>query len=95
MSDSKTFHGVTQAVFDCVKATSQKEHGTKYDPPNANQGIATTEGIGWTVTLSFNFDPTSQDLLYTIVYKTWIVPTSSIWDGLSDTINGCRKTASK
>jgi hypothetical protein len=91
MSDSKTFHGVTPAIFDCLKATSEKDHGTKYVPPTANQGTATTEGTGWTVVLNFNYTPATQDLTYTIVKTTWIVPTSSIWDGISDTINGCRK----
>ncbi|MDD5266972.1 MAG: hypothetical protein PHO08_07570 [Methylococcales bacterium] len=91
MSDSKTFHGVTQAIFDCVKTTSAQQHGTVYNPANGNSGTSKTTGTGWEVDMTFNFDPSSGDLAYTITYKTWIVPVSSVWDGISDTINLCRK----
>ncbi|HJV70261.1 hypothetical protein [Ideonella sp.] len=93
MSDSKTFSGVTPAIFSCVKTTSAEQHGTTYDPPNANQGISTTKGTGWIVKLKFEFDPADGDLKYTVVEKSWIVPISAVWNGIGDTINGCRKKA--
>lgn len=92
MSDSKTYYGVTQAVFDCVRATSEKEHGTVYAPPNGNTGTATSEGTAWTVVLGFEYDPSAGSLAYTIQKKTWIVPKSAIWEGLEDTLNGCQKS---
>jgi hypothetical protein len=89
--DCKTWNGVTQAIFDCVKEAGQREHGTVYDPPNGNTGTATTNvsGIG-TVVLSFDFDPKTGGLTYCIKSKPWIVPVSSIFDGIGDTINACR-----
>lgn len=92
MSDSKTYHGVTQAIFDCVKQTSEKEHGTVYTP-DGNKGTSTTSGTGWEVKMDFDFNPASGDLYYKITHKTWIVPVASVWDGIESTINGCRKKA--
>lgn len=91
MSNSKTYQGITQTVFDCVRSTSETQHGTVYTPPTANAGTTTTSGTGWTVNMSFNFDPSSGALSYTITYKTWIVPESAIWSGLDATINGCQQ----
>ena len=92
MSNSKVYHGITQAVFDCVRATSIKQHGTVYTPPNSNSGKTSTSGTGWTVDMTFNFDPGSGALSYTITHKTWIVPESAIWSGLDATINGCQQS---
>ena len=91
MSSSNTYHGVTQTIFDCVKATSLSQHGTVYKPPNANSGTSTTKGTGWEVDMTFGFDPATEDLTYTITHKTWIVPEQQIWNGIADTINVCRK----
>ena len=90
MSSSKIFYGVTPAVFACVKTTSNEQHGTVYAPPDANQGIATTSNSVWTVKLTFSFDSATEELSYTIVYKSWIVTETEIWNGIGDTINGCR-----
>ena len=92
MSESKTVHGVTEQIFECVKTTSNEQHGTVYDPATGNSGTATTSTSTYTVKLNFTFDPGTGDLTYTIVHKTWIVPTSAIWTGIGDTINGCRKS---
>lgn len=91
MSDMKVFHGVTPAIFDCVKATSAQQHGTKYIPPNGNQGTSNTTTATYFVNLGFNFDPNSGDLTYTLIDKSWIVPISAVWSGIGDTINSCRK----
>jgi hypothetical protein len=88
---SNTYHGVTQAVFNCVKQTSASQHGTVYTPPDGNSGTSKTTGTGWEVDMTFDFNPTSGDLAYTITHKTWIVPEAQIWSGIADTINGCRK----
>jgi len=91
MSDSKTYHGVTQAIFDCVKETSTAKHGTVYDPADGNKGTSSTSGTGWSVDMTFDFNPTTGDLSYTITHKTWIVPVNQVWSGIADTINECRK----
>ncbi len=91
MSDSKTFTGITQAIFECVKSKSHQAHGTNYVPPNANKGTATTKGEGWEVQLGFELDTSSGDLSYTLLHKTWIVPEKSVWSGISSTIDECRR----
>lgn len=91
MSDSKTFHGVTQGIFNCLRTKSEQQHGTVYDPPDANSGKTTTKGTGWTVVLKFNFNPGNGDLFYEVEQKSWIVPISAVWSGISDTINSCRQ----
>lgn len=91
MADQQVFNGVTQAIFDCMKVKSQQEHGTVYDPPNANAGTATTSTSTYKVELGFSFDPASGALTYTLKYKTWIVPISSVWSGIGDTIDSCRQ----
>jgi hypothetical protein len=89
MSDAKSYNGVTPAIFDCVKKTSEAEHGTKYTP--GDKGTATTTTPVGTVVLGFSLDPAASTLTYTIDKKPFIVPASTIWDGVSDTINKCRR----
>lgn len=92
MTDCRTFNGVTQAIFICVKQTSGREHGTVYDPENGNKGTATTKvpAIG-TIVLSFDLVPSSESITYCIISKPWIVSASQIFDGIGETINSCRK----
>lgn len=92
MSNSKTFYGITQAVFNCVQATSTKQHGTVYTPPNSNTGTSKTKGTGWEVDMDFNFNPATGALAYKITHATWIVPTDKVWDGISDTIDACQQS---
>lgn len=92
MSDMTVFHGVTPAIFECMKATSEKQHGTKYVPRDGNKGTATTSTSMYKVELGFEFNPSSGDLTYTLIDKSWIVPISEVWKGIGDTINSCRKS---
>jgi hypothetical protein len=85
----KVYHGVTSTIFDCVKVTSEKAHGTIYSPPNANSGTATTTDPG-KIVLTFSFVPADMTLSYTLVEKPWWIPESAIWGGIEETINGCR-----
>jgi hypothetical protein len=34
---TRSYGRVTQAVWNCVKSTRSPQHGTRYDPPDANQ----------------------------------------------------------
>jgi hypothetical protein len=85
----KVYHGVTAPIFDCLKTTSHREHGTVYAPPNADSGTATTTSPG-KIVLDFSFVLADQTLSYTLVEKPWWIPESAIWDGIGSTINGCR-----
>lgn len=91
VADSKTFPGVTPAVFECVKATSKKEHNTDYISADGNKGEAVTKVflIG-TVTLDFDLDPAASTIKYTIKSKPGIVGASKIWDGIRETIDRCK-----
>jgi hypothetical protein len=91
MSKSKTFNGVTPSIWECVKATSLKEHGTVYAPPGANAGTAKTSTIVGEVLLEFNFNPTSNSVAYTIIKKPGLASESQIWNGIEATIKGCSK----
>lgn len=90
-ADSKTFSGITPAVFECVKATSKKEHNTDYIAADGNKGEAVTKVflIG-TVTLDFDLDPATSTIKYTIKSKPNIVGASKIWDGIQETIDRCK-----
>jgi hypothetical protein len=83
---------VTKEIFARVKSDSLKEHGTVYAPPDGNQGTATTKvTMVGTIVLSFDFQPQSGQLTYTIVSKPGIVPESKIWSGIQDAIDKARK----
>ena len=71
MIDMKVFHGVTPSIFNCLKTTSERDHGTKYDPPDGNKGTSTTSTNMYEVVLGFDFNPGNGDLTYTVVKKSW------------------------
>ncbi|WP_440134395.1 hypothetical protein [Chitinophaga sancti] len=50
----------------------QKEHGTVSNPPDANQGTATTSTPIGNIVLSFNFDTGQAPVAYTIEKKPFI-----------------------
>ena len=89
MTDSRTFDGVNQAIFACVKQKSFKERGTVYDPSTGNKGKATTEIFVGTIVLSFDFDPGANSITYGIISKPGIVLDSEIFDGIAAAIDAC------
>jgi hypothetical protein len=89
MASSRTFNGVTRAVFDCVKARSAKEHDTVYEPAGASSGVATTKTIVGTVKLGYEFASANEQITYTIHEKPFLAPESEIWAGISNTIGAC------
>jgi hypothetical protein len=91
MSESKTFYGVTQGLFNCLRTRTEREDGSLYDPPHANAGTMSTRGTGWAVVLRFSFDAATGTLFFQVQHKSWMVPASAVWSGLSDTLNGCRQ----
>lgn len=89
-SDARTYSAVTPAIFECVKATSSAEHGTVYESVDGLTGTAVTASSLYTVRLTFAFDPAAGSLAYTLVSKSFIVPTSAVWSGIEDALNRCR-----
>jgi len=85
----KLFAGVTPATWECVKATSLKDHGTVYAPAGAAKGTATTSTVVGTVELSFDYDATKDTVNYCIIKKPFLVSADQIWNGIQDTIHGC------
>ncbi|WP_120632683.1 hypothetical protein [Ruegeria sp. EL01] len=90
MSASKTFHGVTNTIFECVKKTSKSEHGTVYQPAQGDSGTATTSTIVGDVVVGFDLDPKAEAIVYTIKKKPFIVSDDQIFNGISESINACR-----
>jgi hypothetical protein len=90
MAKTRSFGGVTESVWACVKSTSEKAHGTKYDPPNANRGTATTSTIVGDVVLGFDFDPAKETITYTIKQKPFLASDDQIWNGIQETIDECQ-----
>jgi hypothetical protein len=90
---SKTFPGVTDEIWACVKSSSAKDNGTVYDPPDANQGTATTKTIVGTVVLKFDFEPADTSVTYEIVSKPFIVTADEIWNGIQSNINSCKSSS--
>lgn len=88
--NSRLFTDVSEAVFQCVKETSSARQGTIYAPEGANSGTATTSSTLWTVVMNFAFSAESKSLAYTLVQKSWIVPTNAVWAGIGDMIAECR-----
>ena len=88
MGDSKSWSTVTESIFDCVKATSQKAHGTVYDPADGDTGTATTvvTAVGKIV---LQFTLANGTLTYTILSKPWIVTEDEIWTGIDTSVTGC------
>lgn len=90
MASSRTWNGVTQSIFDCVKTTSAEQHGTVYAPPDADEGTATTDTPVGQVVVGFKLDTSAATLTYTIQKKPFLVSDSQIFNGIDDTVNGCR-----
>ena len=86
----KTFSGVSEGVWHCVKSKSRQEHGTAYEPAGARQGRATTRKSVGDFVLDFSFDPNAKKITYDIVDKPWFVVTSLIWDGIEEAIERCQ-----
>lgn len=89
MAKTKSFNDVTASIWECVKATSLREHGTKYAPPGVPQGTATTVTPVGDVVLNYDYNVADSTVTYTLVKKPFIVSEGTIWDGIKDTIAGC------
>lgn len=89
MAKTQRFDGITSSVWECVKATSLREHGTKYEPAGSPDGTATTHTPVGEVVLRYNYNETEASLTYTLAKKPFIVSEAVIWDGIKSTLKGC------
>ena len=91
MAKSKTFENITPAIFACIRETSWRQHAAVYAPEGALAGtVSTTVPLIGKVVLAFVYDGAACTLTYTIDKKPFIVAENQIWDGVADTIKGCR-----
>lgn len=86
---SKTFEEVTPEIWNCIRDASKRKHDTVYDPPDADQGTATTLTIVGKLELAYSFDREQNKITFTIESKPIFVPASQIWDGIQDAIDTC------
>lgn len=91
MPPSKTYSGVTLAVWECMKADATGNHGTVFDPETGTKGTATTKQMGQTVVMAFDLDFEAETLTYTIVSKGPLVPERAIWNGVQKSVEGCQR----
>jgi hypothetical protein len=89
--DKKTFSGVDAATWEKLKALGTSQHGTVFDPADAESGTATTRTPVGTLVLGFAFDAANNSLTYTIVEKPLLVASNLIWSGIEDSIGKCRQ----
>ena len=87
--DQRSFF-MTEEIWHCVKTRSGAEHGTVFEPPDADQGRATTNKWVGRFLLDFSFDQQAQKITYNIVEKPRVVWNGAIWNGIMDTIERCR-----
>ena len=87
--DQRSFF-MTEEIWHCVKTRSGAEHGTVFEPPDADQGRATTKKWVGLFLLDFSFDEKAQMITYNIVEKPRVVWNGAIWNGIMDTIERCR-----
>ena len=90
MAKEQTFNGVTQDVWQHLKAQSAAEFGTVYEPPNANQGVATTRTPVGDVVLAFDFHPDTETLTYRIEKKPIILTSKVLFDRTQERIDALK-----
>lgn len=96
VGDTRHYDGITPSQWQCIKATSTKEHSTKYveDPPDPTRpdcesGIAQTHHIV-EVDLKYRYCAHSETLDYTIAVQGFPATDSEIWGGADGTVNDCK-----
>jgi hypothetical protein len=65
-------------------------HGSRFDPPNSNEGTVTTDTPVGRVVLAFSFDAEEGELKYWVRQKPPMVPEFMIWDGIGRMLQRCK-----
>jgi hypothetical protein len=88
-SEAEVFENVDQATWECMKANSIRDHGTKYtsEYPAPGQTITRVGLLDYVV--AYKFDPSKNTVDYTMV-KTHLADLA-MWNGIRDSIAACRK----
>jgi hypothetical protein len=92
MADSRSYTGITQKAFDCIKATGERhDPPAHYNPPNGPKGTVTIKiFIIGEIDLTFAYDSSKEIPEYTIVKKPGVVSVDQIWDGFDETVKSCK-----
>ena len=93
MPKERSFAGVDDEIWDCLRSSTTQEHGTVYtfDAADPTAGTATTKiSVIGDIVLRFRFDPARATITYTIQQKPLIVRDDQIWDGIQESIDHCR-----
>jgi hypothetical protein len=93
MAKTRSFGGVTAAIWDRVRTSSEKEHGTKYEPRDGIQGTATTGTPVGEIMVEFSYDRAKETLNYTIRKKPLVVTENKIWEKIQKVVDHCRRAS--
>ncbi|MEA5529512.1 hypothetical protein VB638_07905 [Dolichospermum sp. UHCC 0684] len=88
MANVKTYSGITEAIFECIKFKSEAEDGIIHTP--GNQGTVTINTIIGQIFLEFQLDTSQEKLDYKILKKPLIAPANRIWDQVDQLIKYCQ-----
>lgn len=91
MAESRTFDGVSAATWARMQAAGRDNHGTVFEETNGGRGTATTGTPVGTIVLEYAFDPSAEQITYTIVKKPMLAASSLIWGGIAATLERCRQ----
>ena len=89
MGTTKTFSGVSAAIFDCMRERAIAQYGTVYSPADGYVGTATTVQMGQKVVMAYRLDLATEILTYSILEKGFLVPERAIWSGIEQSIALC------
>jgi hypothetical protein len=82
MTDRKIWTGVTVDAFRRLRSMSESTYGSRFDPPDSNEGTVTTDTPVGRVVLAYSFDADANELTYSVWQKPAMVPEFMIWDGI-------------
>jgi len=88
MPASRSFQGITPESWLRIKASSKKQHGTVYADDDSGTAVTTTP-VG-PIVIQYRYDLAQQRIDYTIVNKPFLIGEAMIWNGIEETIAGCR-----
>jgi len=87
VAKEKTYSGITEEIWECIKVTTEAEHKTIYTL--GNPGTATTETVVGQLVLEYNFNTSGKNLHYKILKKPFLATEAQIWDTLDKSIGNC------
>jgi hypothetical protein len=89
MTEQRTFERVTPEVWARIRKLGTDRYGTVYEPPEGDQGRATTRTPIGDVVLAYDVDAARGTVTYTLERKPFLISASQIWSGLEAAIDRC------